>query len=140
MRVDHWWTKASETGKCPALCKISFAMLSCFHSPQVEGSFNTMGDVFDPKSCRMNVQTYSTIQTVKYGLQAEQKTAIEKFTRTDYLHEKVETTLCKNLRSSAARYKDHLRDKMKEQETKERLKLQKEKLQNKKTAKMIWNF
>ena len=64
-----------------------------------------MDDVIDPK----------------YGLRAGQKPAIEKFTRTYYLHEKVDTTLCRNLRSSAARYKAHLRDKMKEQEeTKER--------------------
>ena len=107
------------------LFKISFAMLSCFHGPKVEGNFNTMGDVIDPKSCRMNVETYSAIQTIKYGLRAGQKTAIEKFTWTDY--EKVDTTLCRNLRSPAARYKAHLKDKMKEQEdTKDRLKLQKE--------------
>ena len=113
-------------------------MLSRFHGPQVEGSFKTMGDVIDPKSCRMNVETYSAIQTVKYGLRTEQNAVIKKFTRTYYLHEKVDTTLCRNLRSSAARYKAHLRDKMKEQEeTKERLKLQKERLQSKKTAKTI---
>ena len=104
----------------------------------MEGSFITMGDVIDPKSCRMNVETYSAIQTVKYGLRAGQKTAIEKFTRTDYLHEKVDTALCRNLRSSASRYKAHLRDKVKEhEEVKERLKLHKEKLQSKKTAKTI---
>ena len=71
-------------------------MLSCFHGPQVDGSFNTMGDVIDPKSCRMNVEVYSAIQTVKYGWRAVQKTAIEKFTETDYLHEKVDTTLHKS--------------------------------------------
>ena len=78
-------------------------MLSCFHGPQVEGNFNTMGDVIDSKSYRMNVDIYSAIQTVKYGLRTEQTTAIEKFTKTEYLHEKVDTTLCRNLRSSAAR-------------------------------------
>ena len=54
LRIGHWWTKVSKTEKYPPLCKISFAMLSCFHGPQVKGSFNTMGDVIDPKSCRMN--------------------------------------------------------------------------------------
>ena len=133
LRINQWWTKVSEAEKYPA-----FAMLSCFHCPRAEGSFSTMGDVIDPKSCRINFESYSAIQTVKYGLRAGQKTAIEKFTRTNYLHEEVDTTLCRNLRSSAARYKAHLTEKMKEQEeAKERLKLHKEKLQSKKTAKTI---
>ena len=85
-------------------------MLSCFHGPRVEGSFNTMGDVIDPKSCRMNVQTYSAIQTVKYGLRAEQKTALKKFTRTDYLHEKVHYTVQKS-EKFCCQVQVHLRDK-----------------------------
>ena len=37
----------------------------------MESSFSVIGDVLDKTSGRMNVSTYSTIQTVKYSLNAK---------------------------------------------------------------------
>lgn len=61
-------------------------ILSCFHGPQVESSFNIMNDVIDSKSGRINIDTYSSIQTVKYGIKSAEKNAIEYFKKKDYLH------------------------------------------------------
>ena len=66
--ADNWWWQLNE--KYPVLSKLSLAALTVFHGPRVESSFNVMGDVMDKKSGRMNVSTYSAIQTVKCSLAA----------------------------------------------------------------------
>ena len=50
---------------------MSSALLTIFHSPRVESSFSVMGEVMDKKSGRMNMSTYTAIQTVKYSLNAK---------------------------------------------------------------------
>lgn len=45
-----------------------------------------MNDVIDSKSGRINIDTYSSIQTVKYGIKSAEKNAIEYFKKKDYLH------------------------------------------------------
>ena len=50
---------------------MSSALLTIFHGPRVESSFSVMGEVMDKKSGRMNMSTYSAIQTVKYSLNAK---------------------------------------------------------------------
>ena len=50
---------------------MSLALLTIFLGPRVESSFSVMGDVMDKKFGRMNVSTYSAIQTVKYSLKAK---------------------------------------------------------------------
>ena len=52
--------------------------LTVFHGPRVESSFSVMGHVMDKKSGRMNVSTYSAIQTVKYSLAAKASKISEK--------------------------------------------------------------
>ena len=37
----------------------------------VQECFSVMSDIMDKKTGRMNVATYSSIQTIKYGLSAE---------------------------------------------------------------------
>ena len=86
------------------MSKLVFALLSCFHGPQVEGSFNTMGDIIDPKSYRMQVHTYSAVQTVKYGLRATKKCAVEYFHRAEVLHDKLDTNLARNMQKSYKLY------------------------------------
>lgn len=46
-RIDHWWGKDEVVQKYPNLSKLVQALLSCFHGPQVESSFNVMNDVID---------------------------------------------------------------------------------------------
>ena len=50
---------------------MSSALLTIFHGPRVESSFSVMGEVMDKKSGRMNMSTYTAIQTVKYSLNAK---------------------------------------------------------------------
>ena len=44
--------------------------MSIFHGPQVESAFNLMGDVVDIRSTRMNTETLSAVQIVKYVFKA----------------------------------------------------------------------
>ena len=46
-RIDSWYGEAFS--KYPVLGKLIKASLSIFHGPQVESSFNTMGDILDSK-------------------------------------------------------------------------------------------
>ena len=45
MQLDTWWALVFLIGKFSALSKMVAALLSCFHGPQVEGSFSVMGNV-----------------------------------------------------------------------------------------------
>lgn len=110
-RIDTWWTEVAKSKKYPLLCKLVFALLSIFHGPQVESSFNTMGDVIDIRSCQMNIETYSAIQCVKYHLSTRGLSAVEDFKRKDVNHDKVDKNLCTNMRNSAAEYKKELEKK-----------------------------
>ncbi|GBM80335.1 hypothetical protein AVEN_132898-1 [Araneus ventricosus] len=59
--------------------KMVQAILSCFHGPQVESSFSMMGDVLDKESGNLKIETFSAIQTVKYRLSSQNKSAIDFF-------------------------------------------------------------
>ena len=50
---------------------MSSALLTIFHGPRVESSFSVIGEVMDKKSGRMNMSTYTAIQTVKYSSNAK---------------------------------------------------------------------
>ena len=69
IRADTWWFKLKD--KYPLLSKMSLVLLTIFYGPRVESSFSVMDDIMDKKSGRMNVSTYSAIQTVKYSLNAK---------------------------------------------------------------------
>lgn len=72
-----WWAHVFESSKYPALCKVVKGALSIFHGPLVESSFNSMGDIINPKSTNMSIPTFNAIQTVKYTLKASNKMAVE---------------------------------------------------------------
>lgn len=69
MRADIWWAQLKD--KYPLLSKISLGVLTIFHGPRVESRFSVMGDVMGKRFGRMNVATYSSNQTIKYGLNAK---------------------------------------------------------------------
>ncbi|CAM1291290.1 FBN1 (predicted) [Pycnogonum litorale] len=110
-RVDAWWASVMATNRYPALCSMVKAVLSIFHGPQVESSFNVMGDILDPKSSRMTVETFSSIQTVKYWLRSTGSSATANFRRQDPLYDPVDTSLCHNMRGAASSYKQVLQEK-----------------------------
>ena len=39
------------------------AVLSIFHGPRVEGSFSGMTNIIDPKSDRLDIESYDAMQT-----------------------------------------------------------------------------
>ena len=105
VRADIWWAQLKD--KYPLLSKISLAVLTIFHAPRGESSFSVMGDVMDKKSRRMNVATYSSIQTIKYGLSAKvsnskisKPKSVQLFQRSDRLKSPVMKEIVTEIRNS----------------------------------------
>ena len=71
--VDQWWIAVEATGRYSHLPKMALAVLTCFHGPLVESSFNIMGDLMGGRNFRMELPTYSALQTVKYRLGMEKE-------------------------------------------------------------------
>ena len=108
--LDIWWAKVHESQKFPILTKMAMAVMSIFHGPAVEGSFNTMGDIINPKSASMKIPTYSAIQTIKYGLRARKMTSIELF-ETEEIKQGTNRAFCKSVMSARTRYGAELKQK-----------------------------
>lgn len=106
--VDVWWSEVQKTGNFPLLSRMATALVTCFHGPSVESSFNVMGDVLDGRSTRMLVDTYSSIQCVKYALRSTHKSATDAFKRPDKLHTPVNRNMCRLLRGANKRNKERL--------------------------------
>ena len=119
VRIDHWWSEDHLINSYPLLCKMVHAVLSCFHGPQVEGSFNIMGDILDPKSCRMEIHTLSAVQTVAYHMRSTKKTPLEYFRRDSVLHSPVDPLLMRNMKGAYHHYKNELLTKRKARMDKE---------------------
>ena len=108
IRADTWWFKLKD--KYPLLSKMSLVLLTIFYGPRVESSFSVMDDIMDKKSGRMNVSTYSAIQTVKYSLDAKTSHAfkpksVQVFQRSDWLKSLV---LSEGIRDSEKVYENEL--------------------------------
>ena len=84
---------------------MSLALLTIFHGPRVESSFSVMGDIMDKKSGRMNVSTYSAIETVKYSLNAKtshtfRPKSFQIFQRSDRLKSQVISKVVERITNS----------------------------------------
>ena len=135
-RLDSWWAAVFATGNYPSLAKLVAALMSCFHGPQVEGSFSQMANIMNTATARMNVSTFNSIQTVKYALMASSKTAIQYFHKHDHLHEPVNSQLVHNMRGAYKMYSSQLADDRKLQEEKKvALNMSKQKAATKRKAK-----
>lgn len=96
--VVEWWGHVFERrDKYPALITLVKCGLSIFHGPRVESSFSLMNEIIDRRSGNMKIATFNSIQTVRYALQAREKTAVELFRREDVQHGEVDRTLCRNI-------------------------------------------
>ena len=73
-------------------------------------SFNVMNDIIGSRSGRLDIKTYSAIQSIKYSLRAAGKTSIETFTRKDKLRDPVDRSLCDNFRTAWKVYKKEKED------------------------------
>ena len=65
-RINKCWTEVQRLDKYPNICKIVFVLLPCFSCPVVEISFSIMGNIMDETTNRLNIESLSTIQTIKY--------------------------------------------------------------------------
>ena len=108
VRADYWWGQAKK--KYPCVGKMALAVLTCFHGAQVESSFSTMGDIVDSKSGNIRTDTYSSLQTVRYGLRSTGKTSVEYFRRDDKLHSPFQKDIVKNIQSSKRKYETEKKD------------------------------
>ena len=61
-QAEKWWCSLEK--KYPKLTKLALSLLSIFHGPCVETFFSIKGEVIDKKSNKMQVETYSAIQSV----------------------------------------------------------------------------
>lgn len=129
-RVDSWWGIIKKSGQYPALSKVAIAACTIFHGPMVESSFNTMGDIMDLKSSNMAVETYYSIQTVKYFIKSRETTATKLFRRDDFLYGPVDRQLTRNMMKSSSTYSEGL--KKRNHDEMERI----NKLQEKRTSEM----
>ena len=92
---------------------MSLVLLIIFHGPRVESSFSFMDDVMDKKPGRMYVSTYSTIQTVKYSLNAKTSHAfrpksVQVFQRSDRLKSLVLSEVVEGIGNSKKVYENEL--------------------------------
>ena len=71
----------------------------------MESSFNIMGDILHTKSCRMNVETCSSIQTKKYVLRNRNVSAAELYGRKNARNDPGDRVLTHKIRTAAGRYK-----------------------------------
>ena len=120
-RVDAWWGEMYDHfgSKYSLLLKVIVALLSCFHGPQVESTFNLMGDVMDSQRNRMNIATLSAVQTVKYSLLASGKTACQYYHKKDFVHDPVNSNLCTNLRKAHIVHSERMKKKREEKQEKQ---------------------
>ena len=101
-------------GSYPGMCAAILPLISIFHGPEVEGSFSAMGDIADVKSCWTDIETYSAIQTVKYGLRARKATAVSFLRKEDILHDRINLSLVRNMSGAYKRQREALKEQMEE--------------------------
>ena len=76
------------------LSSVVKGFLSIFTGPTVESSFRMINDIIDSRSGRTEIDTYSSIVTVKYQLKSARVTASSKFYRKDILRDPVDKKRC----------------------------------------------
>ena len=57
-----------QTKRYPNLCRMAIALLTCFHGPAIENSFNILDKRMGSSTNRTDIETYSATQTIKYHL------------------------------------------------------------------------
>ena len=104
-RIDEWWLKVNSCNEYPALCKLGFALLSCFYSPALESSLNIIGDIINVNSAKSSIETYSSHQAVKYKLKSVRQNAITFFHHHDFKMNRIDSSLLSNIVESQKNYK-----------------------------------
>jgi hypothetical protein len=103
-RVDEWWAEMFKRYQLPLLSRVVKAVLSTFHGPVVEGTFNIMGDVIDDRSGRMKMETFDAIQTTRYALMASGQTSSTLFHRNQVMRDPINRRLVNNMTTARQAY------------------------------------
>ena len=104
-RLDDWYNhNVLKKKEYTVLSNVVKTGLSIFTAPHVESSFNLMKDIIDDRSTNMKIKTFSSVQTIKYGLKASGKSSVQYWGKYDYLHDQVDPNLCCNLKNSYQAY------------------------------------
>ena len=113
--IDEYWCSVEKTGRYPKLCRIIFSVLSIITAPKVESLFSIMNNVIDQHSTRMNIETASMIQTIKYHLKSHRVSAHTFFDiKHDDFNSSMDAHLYKNMKlASMRRVSDHRAQKIK---------------------------
>ena len=97
-QLDAWYSKnVFGSDKYSNLSQIVKTVLSIFRGPRVESPFNIMDDIIDNRSTRMKVNTFSSIQTIKYGLKARNHCSKTTFMKKNFRYDSVDPQLVHNL-------------------------------------------
>ena len=102
-QADKWWYSLEK--KYPKLTKLTLSLLSVFRRPHVEDSFSVTGDFINKKSNRMQVETYSAIQSVNYSLSSRatgNKKCVSVFRRENTVSSPVMSILSFNINNACA--------------------------------------
>ncbi|GBM56314.1 hypothetical protein AVEN_125065-1 [Araneus ventricosus] len=87
--VDNWWMEVKNSRQFPLVSNMACAILTCFHGPKVESSFSIINSVVISETNRLSVESFDAIQTVKYELMSEKKSAVQ-LHKKGYLKKKKE--------------------------------------------------
>ena len=110
-RVDEWWADIFSKYPLPLLSKVVKAVLSIFHGPVVESSFNIMADIIDQRSGRMNMATFDAYHTTRFSIMASGKTACSLFRRANVLRDPLNKRLITNMATASQEYYKGLSEK-----------------------------
>ncbi|GBM12800.1 hypothetical protein AVEN_247575-1 [Araneus ventricosus] len=110
--VDNWWMEVKNSRQFPLVSNMACAILTCFHGPKVDLSFSIMNLVVTSETNRLSVESFDAVQIVKYELMSEKKSTVQLY-KKDYLKDKVDRNLCKNMNSASRNYRAEVLSKKK---------------------------
>ena len=97
-----------RTGRYPCLAKIVKACMSIFVLPQV--SFSGMNDLISPKTNRVNVETFSALQNIRYYVKSKESqpqkqsrimsTSLKLFHRGDVRNDPVDCKIARHMQKA----------------------------------------
>ena len=98
----EWWDEICD--RYSFTFKVVCAILSIFHGPRMESTFNVMKNVIDQNSGRMNIEMDGAIQDIKYALKTqkpcEENRSVKVFSRSDTLYSPVDPKISNGMRHS----------------------------------------
>ena len=136
-KITTFWNSILNLKRYPLLCRGVCALLSIITAPKVESMFSVMNSVLGEHSTKLNIETVSMIQTIKYYLKSRNTTAVENFDplQQDYV---IPLSLYDNMRmASMKRITDIQSAKRAKQEELESINMKAKALLTKRKAKLI---